>query len=166
MLSILHKNSKPSQTWRLEVNLVQQEVGCKGWTAASSKTPPSEAAGSFPKQPNVTCNSELHHLKRCVVRHTYTSLKGHVSPPRGHMPMSNCTFEVSCKWSGKTREVGQEFTWDASSRAGLELQNMHCQPGILTLEVSRLPLPRRQTTSFHVRSLLCRACLPTKAGYF
>lgn len=106
--------------------MVQQEVGCKGWTAASSKTPPSEAAGSFPKQPNVTCNSELHHLERCVVRHTYTSLKGHVSPPRGHVPMSNCTFEGQLQVIRKNPgRLGARTNLGCFFRAGLELQNMH-----------------------------------------
>ena len=161
---ILHKNSKPSQTWRLEVSWSNKKLGCKGWTAASSKTPPSEAAGSFSKQPNVTCNSEAAPPREVRLAPQRHRPKRPPTVPREGICQCPIVHR-RCKWSEKGKHyLGCSFVQAWSCRTKPAGFFCIASQAVLALEVSRWPLLRRQTTSWDVRSLLCRLACQQKLG--
>ena len=144
MLSILQKNSKPSQTWRLE-----DDGPTRSWVQRLDRRLIKDSAFRgcrlFSEATQCDLQLRMHHLGRCVVRHTYTSLQATYRTERVYA-MPNCARKVQVV---RKRQAlpGMLF------RSGLELQNktcrilLHCQPSSLALEVSRWPLLRRQTTS-------------------
>ena len=156
MLSILHKNSKPSQTWRLE-----DDGPTRSWVQRLDRRLIKDSAfrGCRLFSEATQCDLQLRVAPPQKVRrapHLHQPFKATFRHREGMCPCPIVHSKVSCKWDASFVQA-----WSCRNKNCRIL--LHCQPGILALECLR---PYRQTTSFHVRSFACRHCLPTKAGYF